>query len=215
MEEQVKEQKRESQLIKKISRLLADYFKWVVAALTIALLAAGYFFLLAPKYKQIVEGLKLASEKQEEEYYEGERYLAQLNKLNTAYKNISPEDLKKIENLLPDKAGLEDLLVQAEAIASLNGMTLTSLEIGADENGIAAEKPAAGGEAKAGNKPASNIAQVGLNMSLVGVDYVGLKNVLKTIENNLRIMDVTGLEFSPAENTVSLKILTYYLKEKK
>lgn len=47
---------------------------------------------------------------------------------------------------------------------------------------------------------------------LSSVDYPRLKQILIKMEQSLRIMDITKLEFDPGSRTASVSLLTYYLK---
>ena len=49
-------------------------------------------------------------------------------------------------------------------------------------------------------------------MEIIGVNYDGLKKLLATIENNLRLMDVNKIDFDPGARTVTLEVALYYLK---
>jgi len=46
------------------------------------------------------------------------------------------------------------------------------------------------------------------------MDYRGFKNLLEKLENNLRLIDITKVDFNPAAETVHLSAKTYYLTEK-
>jgi hypothetical protein len=47
-------------------------------------------------------------------------------------------------------------------------------------------------------------------VDLVGLDYDGLKRLLRDIEQNLRLLDVRDLHFRQNSKEASLSIATYY-----
>ena len=50
---------------------------------------------------------------------------------------------------------------------------------------------------------------VDMGVTVAGGDYSRLKAFLRAIENNLRLMDVTGLAFSPRAASYAISIRTY------
>ena len=58
-----------------------------------------------------------------------------------------------------------------------------------------------------------NIGVINLNLEVTAIDYTGFKNLLRTLENNLRLFDITELSFIPDENAASFVLSTYYYKK--
>jgi len=210
---------QDNQRKQKINALLIRYFKWLVLALAIIILAMGYFLLIQPKYRQAIKNVELVSQEKELKYLAQQKYLNQLNELKAAYQNITTEDRDKIEAVLPNQAKTEELFAEIEAIVSKNGLILTSLQIEPEANKSTAQNRRTTGSARrnTGNKTEienlpEGIGKVKIVMNLLGTDYGSLKNIIKTIENNLRLMDIVTLDFSPAENQTSLELFAYYMK---
>lgn len=193
-----KESDKKNQLISRLNGFIIDYFNYFVLAVVVLIMVIGLVFFITPEYRQTVNELNEIKARRQKEYEASQQYLAQLNQLNSIYNKVNPDDLKKIENLLPSRAETEDLLSQLEAIAANNGLLLTSLEVDTGN--------------KNKNVNLSAVDKIKIKMNVVGLDYVGLKNILRTIENNLRLMDIVNLSFSPAESAASFEIDTYYLK---
>ena len=55
------------------------------------------------------------------------------------------------------------------------------------------------------------LREVNIALNLSGGDYVALKNFLVDLENNLRLMDVVSLNYSPEAGSNILNIRTYRL----
>lgn len=176
---------------------LAAHFKKIVFLVVIIIVAAGYFFLLGPKYKEIRMKMKDIETKGSEQSALQDK-LIQITKLRNTYKSIDQDDVKKINSALPDLPLKDELLTQLEALISQNGLLLTSLQI---------EDPQ-----KAETQKVSGVGKVRISMDVVGTDYQNLKNILSVLEKNLRLLDIISLKFSPEGRTVSLEIVTYYIK---
>ena len=223
MPEIIKAQKdkiqQDNQQKQKINIFLIKYFKWLTFGLAAIILAAGYFLLIQPKYKQVVKGVKLISDDKQSEYLTQQKYLNRLNELKAVYQSIKIQDRNKISAILPNQSEIDKLFTEIEAIALSNGLILTSLQFESAESAAKINNKYVAGLAKANQDSKDkiddlpeDIAEVKIIMNLVGTDYDGLKNVLKTIERNLRLMDIIKLSFSPKDNQTSLELLAYYIK---
>lgn len=205
------------QLKQKVNGFLIKYFNLLAIALAVIILIAGFFLLIKPKYNKISREIKLSNENSENKYNAAFNYLAQLNKLKAEYEKISPEDIKKIETMLPSEEFYEELFVQLEPIVLKNGLLLTSMQISPE--GIPSGKESAGAKAR-NNSPEKNkaaedilpeeITKIKIAMSVAGVDYLGLKNLLYALENNLQLIDITNLSFSPDQKGVTIEMFAYY-----
>jgi hypothetical protein len=211
----MKKEKKGEQIKKNISVFLIRYFRRIVFTLTIIILLIGFFFLVLPKYKQISREIKLTSQGKKAEYLERQQYSDLLTKIKAEYQAISSDDIDKISVILPNKKEHEELLAQLEAIVSESGLLLVSLHI-KEEKAQDKLTPRRGGKAEkddlSGNNIPEEINKVAIKMEIVGTDYASFKNILKAIENNLRLMDIVDLSFSPAENKTSLEMFAYYME---
>ena len=50
-----------------------------------------------------------------------------------------------------------------------------------------------------------------IKLELKGQDYNSFKGLLKTIENNLHLMDIEKLSYLPSKNQIIMDIKIYYL----
>lgn len=205
------------QLKQKVNGFLIKYFNLLAIVLAVIILIAGFFLLIKPKYNKISREIKLSNENSENKYNAAFNYLAQLNKLKAEYEKVSPEDIKKIEAMLPSEEFYEELFVQLESVVLKNGLLLTSIQISPE--GIPSGKESAA--AKARNNPSEKnkaaedilpeeITKIKIAMNVAGVDYFGLKNLLYALENNLQLIDITNLNFSPDQKGVTIEMFAYY-----
>lgn len=208
----------DEQLKQKANAFLIRYFNLLAITLAAIILIVGFFLLIKPKYNKISREIKLSNENSENKYNAAFAYLSQLNKLKAEYEKISPEGIKKIEIMLPSEKFYEELFVQLESIVLKNGLLLTSIEISPE--GLISGKESAGAAKTQNNKTAENkavkdnlleeVTKVNIAMSVAGVDYLGLKKLLYVLENNLQLIDITNLSFSPDQKGVTLEMTTYY-----
>lgn len=185
----------------RLNNFLIDYFKWVIALTVFLILASGTFFVILPKYSLVEKKIEAANQTLKAKEIKLTQYLKNLNELNENFKAVSSDELSKINVILPDKPGVEDLYSQIEKLVKNNGLLISSLNIPPIETVSASEiAPDDNREAK----------KVRINLNVVGADYTSFKNLLRTLENNLRLMDVESVTFSPKEKNVSLDFTTYY-----
>lgn len=210
MAEVIKIQKKQH-LIKRINGLLISYFKLSVVILFLLILLLGYFLVIMPKYNRISKEFNDAEDAQLSKQKNIEQYLGQLDQLNQTYNNISTDDLKKIEILLPSAPQTEQLMAEMQKIADDNGLIMPSLAVVPDDKNYLLKPPTLTSTATDVTK--MSLGKVEISMNLLGLDYKGLKNLLSILEKNLRLMDINRLSWSPDSDSVSLDITTYYLKQ--
>jgi len=191
--------KEDQQLSKKVNSFFIEYFNFVAFVILLFILILGCLIFILPKYKSVSKEINDAKLHQEETIFKQKSYLAQLNRLNVTYGKITDEQKNKINKLLPEEPEAEKLMAQLEVLMRENGVPISSLFVKFDEE-------------KSENLNNKDIAEVNISISLAGLNYNTIKNLLNSIENNLRILDVRSLQFSPEGGPASLEIVAYYLK---
>ena len=198
----------------KVNNFLINYFNWLILALMTIILTAGYFFLIAPKYRQITKKIATRSQQLETSYQTRLHYLTKLNKLREAYQSIDPKDKTKLEAMLPKTAETEKLITEVESIAIKNGLILASLSIEPLEKTSLFDKLNAKANSQILQEPSASLFQeirlVKIDLNLVGTDYQALKNLLRTLENNLRLIDINQMAYESTEDKTSLEAYAYY-----
>ncbi len=204
---------------KKIIYFLINYFNWIILAFILIILVLGYFLFIQPKYTQITQELNVISVGKEEKYVKRQEYLNQLIKFKDAYYSIKESDVDKIKIFLPDYHGTEDILSQLEFIALHNGLLLKSLQIKKDKEEVLPQETnevkriiTDEEESISSQGLGSEVGEIEVGMEVAGVDYIALKNLLKTIENNLRLYDISSINYSPQGGALIITLSTYYLK---
>ncbi|PIR13805.1 hypothetical protein COV49_00960 [Candidatus Falkowbacteria bacterium CG11_big_fil_rev_8_21_14_0_20_39_10] len=206
-----------SQKVKqKIQIFLGKYFRLVVFLAVIFIFFGGWFF-LKPKYQQIISLTENQSRKVRSDFEGRKIYLDKLVSTINVYNQINPQDIKKVNAILPPPNIKETLFTYMDNLMSKNGFLLTSLSVQpvVAESASTKKRSSSSKEEKQTQATAlpSEIGLIKMEMSIAGVDYNGVKRFLKTIENNLRLMDINQLGFDLGNETASISITTYYYKE--
>lgn len=188
-----------SNLAKKnaINNFLNNYFNFFVVIFVSFLLFVSYFLILKPKVDETVAAIS-------ENITSNERLLqAEKNKLLSlqgaiaAYDEIDVVDLQRINSILPDNYDKEALFGEIEEIINKNGFVVSSITLDKEEESLE-------------NKD-QKIGVINVSIDVLSADYVGTKNLLSILENNLRMFDVKELSISDG-SSATLKFSTYYKK---
>ncbi len=177
---------------RQINIFLANYFTYLVFILVIVILSIGYLFVLKPKKEAFEENIGREAVAREQQYLALKKDLAGLEELSLAYKGIDSKNIAKLDKILPLKPDLEELMKQIEVIVFQNGLLMTSMAI---------------------REELSKTQKIGvarITLSVVGTDYMGLKTLLRSFENNLRLLDVQTVNFTPDGRSANLEINAYY-----
>jgi len=198
---------------------LHDYFNFFLAGVLILFFALAYWLLLGPKFQATETAIRMNIDDQEKIYVSEQGKLANLKAMMELYKKISPADLQKFNGVLPNSYVPERLFGELEEVIGKGGWSINSLEIIKPEDSAKAA-PAATVDENGNPLPASaqtiledqnkDLGQVHLRLSLGAVDYAGLKNLLRLLENNLRLFNITNVSFSPTTGVATLDLITYY-----
>jgi hypothetical protein len=198
---------------------LYNYFNLFLLGVLILFFALAYWLLLGPKFQSTKAAIELNIAEQEKIYFNEKKKLTDLQNIVELYKKVSPTDLQKFNGVLPNDYVRERLFGELEEIVGRGGWLINSLEIiPAKESAKAAPAPAVDGKGELSpesaqilfmNKP-KDVGQVYLELSLGSIDYAGLKSFLRLMENNLRLFDITSVDFSPTSGVATFKLTTYY-----
>lgn len=201
-------------------------FKFILPTILIGTAVTGFFMLTSPLYESI-----LSEREQVVSYNEAldnsKSLEAERDKLTQKYNSFNADDLSKLQKLLPDNVDNIRLILEIEKIASPYGMVLKDVKYATTSKDTTAQ----------GSQTASTTQTVksssgkdygvwDLEFSTQGT-YNNFINFVKDIENNLRIVDISSVDFSSSSvsgsstgvNTSSsdnykynFKIKTYWLK---
>ncbi|MFZ5363968.1 MAG: hypothetical protein ACOZAG_00580 [Patescibacteria group bacterium] len=171
--------------------------------LLVSIFAVAAYFLIWPEYLRLSGTReKIVSRKQAME--DASKTFREINKLLENYSSIPKEESKKISTMLPEEVGEAGLFTLFETLAQKNKIIVLGVDI--------SEK-----------KPADNFKNLGimevhaaLNLAASPESedsYGDFKKFLSDIEANLRLMDITSINYTPETATYALNLKTYRVEE--
>jgi Tfp pilus assembly protein PilO len=147
---------------------------------------------------------------------------AERQKLTKKYNNIEKEDLAKLEKLLPDNVDNIRLILEIEKLASPYGMVLRDVKYDTIKKTEEDKQPTEVFQEGSTNTPAGHeYGTWDLEFSTEG-SYGNFLSFLEDLESNLRIVDISSIQFSsitaagpnssPEVYRYGFKVKTYWLK---
>jgi len=198
-------------------------FRFAFPIILIGIAIAGFFMFANPFYKDI-SSLSAQAVSYNEALDNSKSLEAERDKLTQKYNSISLDDLTKLQKFLPDNVNNIRLILEIEKIASPYGMVLKDVKY--DTTSIketASQTKAVQGGVTA--KTNSDFGTWNLEFSTQGT-FPNFLNFVKDLESNLRIVDISSIEFSSTATTgtganaspsnsykYAFKIKTYWLKD--
>lgn len=205
----------------KINSFLNKYFHFIIIIVVLLILTLAFFYIIKPKYFKAMEAIEgnLSSQK--------EIYLEQLTKLNnykslvSAYKKVSPGEIKKINSILPDKYEKEQLFIELGYVIPKNGFQLDNLSISEkddDEERVANPRARRGQEEELSEidflrELPQEIGYIKIDLDISLVDYKNFKRLLNILENNIKLLDIYKLSFNPDTESAQISAVSYYLEK--
>ncbi len=189
--------------------VLNEYFNLLTLLVLLVVFALAYFLFIGPKFELTKTAIRENIESQKKLYAEQERKLRDLKTVKEVFDNISPADLKKFNNVLPDNYIKEQLFGELEEIVVKDGFLISTMTVTSDETVDADGNPMPAAGAPTDNE---KIGKVTVSVSIGAINYQGLKTLLKTFEANSRLFDIESVNFSESGNSAQLEFVTYYYK---
>lgn len=181
---------------------------FLIIVLALALL---WYFLFWPALRQTLQGRKDLTS-WEQKLAQAQESKKKLDDLKIKYQTVQDEESRILQAVPPSK-DIPGLLVQMEALASQNGLILSSLNFvyPESESGVRAsiieieeaEGYGSGTAESGGVSLPAGVKVLSVTLSLNG-DYNSLKNFLRAVENNLRLTDVSKINFDESGDKTEL-----------
>ncbi len=180
--------------------------KFILPLGLIVISLAAFLVFISPNYNQIQE-LKTESASYDEALTNSKALEDQRDKLTAKYNAIDQDDLKKLQKLLPENVDNIRLVLEIGQLAAPYGMVLKNIKYNTTNDTTSAKKvtpvtPGAVGAVSAQGNSNPSLASSNksygvwdLGFSVVGT-YNNFINFTKDLENNLRIVDVSSVQFS-------------------
>lgn len=201
--------------------------RFIAPIILIGISIAAFFTFARPFYNDIG---KLRGEvvSYDEALNNSKMFRNEEDKLTQKYNSISKDDLTKIQKLLPDNIDNIRLILEIEQIALPYGMVLKDIKYSATDTAKNSTANS-GATVQGGGMAQSSSKDYGiwdLEFSTTGT-YSNFLNFTKDLESNLRIVDISSVQFSsgtviggkvtsgsPSSESYKydFKIKTYWLK---
>lgn len=213
-EKKIKEPSILKEQLRKLTILVLNNFNALIIFLVIVIIICGFLFVLKPKYNSVSDTLSISKEDKEAEKKLYKNYIEKLQEYKEDYSRISETDRQKIEKMIPPKEDVEDLFGIMESLVKKQGLVLLGLEV-SDAGPLLKNKDKDEEFEQKENVPQlmKDVVSANIKLAVSGVDYNSFKRFLWAIEDNLRLMDVQTVYFSPNEGVVNIDLMTYFLEK--
>lgn len=202
-----------------INRWLNRYFSAVISTFFLAFLLTAYFVVILPKAQLTEEAIRANVLAQQNLYQQSQRKLANLKALVQVYEQVSPADLNKFNAVLPGYYPPEKIFGELEEIISRGGWQIINISLDSDQDVMEDGQltPVDVSDAEVGTavftgSRSQNVGLINIEFSVGSIDYAGFKQLVRTLENNLRLFDIINVRFAPGEDIAFFKLKTYYYK---
>jgi len=212
-----KENQPDDLLKGKINGFLISYFSYLVWGLAIIIFVVGLLLFVYPNYRQLDQANRAAKENLLAENDKKADYLNSIINLKKSFKLVKAEEVKKIIAMLPSGSDASGIISEIELIALRNGAILKSVKVNAEADRSAARQKVETeekAEPPAGifEKLPAGVNRLKIEVSFGSINYPVLKNIIKTFENNLRLFDISKIDYDATDNKATLIIYSYYLQ---
>lgn len=181
-------------------------YQLFIGLICLLVMVGSLFGFFLPQYRQTLAESNDNYQRAQQELADKQKYQASLIKLNDFYKRIDQKTRNKVIDILPAKLDRENLLAEIEAICLANSLLIKSSDVVVGEDNA----PTASSTVNVASLN-SQLRSATIKLELQGKDYQSFKSLLKTVENNLHLMDIQRLDYSPGKNQIVLEIQVYYL----
>lgn len=173
--------------------------KFLMPSLIIGVSVIGFFTFANPIYIEI-GSLKAQSLSYDEALNNSKALETERDKLTKKYNTISKENLDKLSIMLPENVDNIRLILEIEKLAAPFGMVLKDIKY--DSSVAEVTKTSPGGISAPGSAAPSSRKDYGtweLQFKTSGT-YNNFLNFMKSLESNLRVVDIASIEFSSIDN---------------
>ncbi len=178
------------------------HWNWVIALLCIVIVAGAYFFIIRP-YGSKIESLadervnltkELRLKEEEMEFW----------KTVASYQEVDERYVELMRNSLPLFPNTIDLVVNMESLAQSAGMDMEEISFGNEMEEY--EK-----DINTDAYRNVEVRDIGVKVSLSGMTYTRLKDFVRKVEGNLRLMEIRQFQFIPSSQSLSVDMKAYYI----
>jgi len=187
---------------------LNKYFNLILSVFVFVILIFSYFLFIGPKFNSTRSIIQDNIANQKALYSQQKKKYNSLKAIAKTYSEIPSADLQKFNTVLPNVYQAERLFGEFEEIVNKGGWILNQVEIMSDDENQSVSLEASSAMVGSANE---KVQELRILLVVQAIDYNGTKNLLKMLENNLRLFDVIDLSFSGESAEIILN--TYYYSD--
>lgn len=165
----------------------------IAIALTLFIILLLAFFLLVPEYNTFKQ-LRVDASGKKAEYVAKFDYYTAIAKASLDLRNRS-EDIKKIDDALPQDPALGRLINFLQATAAKNGLIMKNLFLSKSSSSGGAGTKSSSSSGAGTN--ASGVKDIVFSMDLTG-SYASLGELMGSLEKSSRIFEISSISFGSA-----------------
>lgn len=200
----------------KLNKFLNEYYNHLALAMVLIVLAIGTFVLLLPQYQNIRTNGTLEHKQALALLTERQTYLDNLKIMKTSHEDLSLRAWQSLNYILPHEQDIYLTFAQIEALARDYNVGLSSININQAEQAVDSQNSTNSDTATTAatvNTP-GNLKEVQININIDGVEsYNDFKTFLDNLEQNIRILNINSLSYSPGKTAYTITVTTYYLRD--
>jgi hypothetical protein len=176
--------------------------------IVLVLIAGGLFFVYTDPTYQHIKDLRAQEAEYDQALDKSKQILAQRNALISKRNTFSPDDVRKVERILPDNVDNIRLILDTETIAQRYNLHVQNVSLKAPQTTSADRSQLAVGDT------GDPVGSVDFSFT-VSATYPDFTRFLKDLERSVRIVDVRSISFSSGKGELSdyaVSLRTYWLK---
>jgi len=196
-----------------------NHYRLFIALICILIMVGSVLLFFLPQYRATLAEFNNNNQSAQAELAKKQKYQANLLQLRAFYDNIDQNTRSKVTDILPVQLDKEGLLAEIEAICLANNLLIKSSDVltagteSPSTDNTTNNNESASSSTSTAPALTSQLRSAVIKLELSGRDYINFKKLLKTIENNLHLMDIERLEYLPGKNQIVLEIRIYYLAD--
>ena len=196
-----------------------NHYRLFIALICILIMVGSVLLFFLPQYRATLAEFHNNNQSAQAELAKKQKYQANLLQLRAFYDNIDQNTRSKVTDILPVQLDKEGLLAEIEAICLANNLLIKSSDVltagteSPSTDNTTNNNESASSSTSTAPALTSQLRSAVIKLELSGRDYINFKKLLKTIENNLHLMDIERLEYLPGKNQIVLEIKIYYLAD--
>ncbi len=201
-----------------LSNILDDYFGLIVLVLVLGIIMGSYFFVWVPRLNIAMDNISEVESAIIDQKSSLEKYKQQLISYKEAYTLISDSDRERISDVIGpsrpyDSIYKSDLLINYRDLLKEKGYTVEGMEV--TEKKVVKKVDNSSKKKVAADLEPEDILPEGVGMmsvllSVSGLDYQKLRELLSLIEAQLRVADIRNLTCDVGVRNCDINFDTYF-----